>query len=463
MGMGNSGDRGWVRRMTTTSNPEPVRGGRFRWWWAAAALLSVGLLVGAAVWWTMRPAPAPPAVSLEGLDTGVAQSIAQAQALLQKSPRSGDAWGRLGMVLAAHAFRPQAVYCFAEAQRLQPREPRWPYFRGVMLESDGAEADAIPALRRAVEFCPAEPDAVRLRLADLLVKQGDLDGAEQNYLELLARDAGQAAAHLGLARIAVTRGDSDEGARELAHCLVNPSVRRAAYLLLAEVQQRLGDPMAAQAATRQAAALPPDAPWPDPFMAELAAMKADTQTLIRQAQSLQNSGRNADAQTAMEEAEGNHPATPQLLEGRRRLAAGDVQGAEQSLRQAVSAEPTLAQTHFWLGMALLAKHDAAGATASFRQAVALQPLHAAAYQGLSQALEMQGDRQGAVDALRLAVRYQPQRAEMQRQLGELLARDGRDAEALVHLRQALDLNPEDRATKSLIEQIGKHVSSPAQP
>ncbi len=76
---------------------------------------------------------------------------------------------------------------------------------------------------------------------------------------------------------------------------------------------------------------------------------------------------------------------------------------------------------------------------------------------------MQGDRAGAIDALQKAVRYQPQRAEMHRQLGELLNRDGHGADALVQLRQALDLDPDDAAAKSLVEQIAKHNPPPARP
>ena len=450
--------------MTTAAKQEPVRGGGSRRWWAAG-LVSAALLIGAAVWWAWRPQPIPdpPSVSLEGLDPAVSRSIETAEARLRESPRSGAAWGRLGMVLSAHAFRSQAALCFASAERFDPREPRWPYIRGVMLQLDGAEAEAAPALRRAVALCPGDPDAVRLRLADLLLKQGRLDEAEPLYRELLARDPGHAAAHLGVARIAAARADPTEARKQLQDCLNNVYVRRAAYLLLAAVDQRLGDEAAANEATHRAAALPPDAPWPDPFLKEVFDLKADSQTLIRQAEDLRVQGQAEEAQAAFEELEDNHPATARLLEGRRRLAAGNLKAAEQAFRDAVLAEPAFAQTHFWLGTALLEQHDGAGAAASFRQAVALQPLHAGAYRGLSQSLEMQGDRAGAIEALRTAVRYLPQRAEMQRQLGELLVRDGRDAEALVHLRQALDLNPDDPATKSLIEQIGKRASAPAPP
>ncbi len=238
--------------MTSATNQDAARGGSRRWVGAALAAAAL-LLVGAAVWWAVRPAPppAPPAVSLEGLDPMVAQAIKQAQDRVRGAPRDGRAWGGLGMVLAAHAFRPEAAFCLTEAERLEPREPRWPYYRGVMLQLDGAEADAVPPLRRAVELCPADHDAVRLRLADLLVKQGDLDGAEQHYHALLAQNADHAAARLGLARIDLARDNAAAAADELQHCLDNPAVQQAAYLVLAEVRQHLHEPAAAEAATRR--------------------------------------------------------------------------------------------------------------------------------------------------------------------------------------------------------------------
>ena len=50
----------------------------------------------------------------------IVAALAQARAAVQESPRSAAAWGRLGMVLAAHDFRAEANACLAQAERLDP-------------------------------------------------------------------------------------------------------------------------------------------------------------------------------------------------------------------------------------------------------------------------------------------------------------------------------------------------------
>ena len=46
-------------------------------------------------------------------------------------PCSADAWGLLGMTLLTNLFTDDADRCFVEAARLDPRDPRWPYARGL--------------------------------------------------------------------------------------------------------------------------------------------------------------------------------------------------------------------------------------------------------------------------------------------------------------------------------------------
>src|SRR5262249_57147490 len=104
-----------------------------------------------------------PEPDLAGVDPAVTTAIESAQAAVRRRPRSADAWGRLGMVLAAHGVYPESITCFAEAQRLDPGELRWPYFQGVMLTLSNRDA-ALIALRRAVELCESRVMAPRLRL-----------------------------------------------------------------------------------------------------------------------------------------------------------------------------------------------------------------------------------------------------------------------------------------------------------
>ncbi|HTU22098.1 MAG TPA: tetratricopeptide repeat protein [Gemmataceae bacterium] len=424
------------------------------------AVVILTLLSGGAIWWHLRPATPtePPFVPLQGLEKPVARAIERAEKQVRESPRSGKAWGRLGMLLGGHGFRPQASECFAMAERLDPLEPRWPYFLGLSLQLDGLEDEAIPPLRRAVQLCPREPDAPRLHLAELLVKHSQNQEAEGHFRALLEARSDHAPAHLGMARLALSRGDL-EGAREqLQGCLVNPSTRKAAHLLLAEVQQHRGDAPAARQTLRQAAAYPPDTPWPDPYQGEIEAMKQDRRTRVEHALQMYRRGQVQEMQPLLEELESDYPGTNALLRGRQLLDAKDYKAAEGVLREAVRLAPDFPQPHFWLGVALLQQQDVKSASACFREVIQLQPRHAGAYEKLAQCLEQMHDRPGAIEALETAVRQAPQKAALHRQLGALLASENRKDEALIQLRQALSLQPDDAKTRQLLEQTGKAES-----
>src|SRR5690349_21588977 len=49
-------------------------------------------------------APEPPSVDPTGVDPAVLAAIDSARGAVRQSPRSANAWGRLGMILAAHNF-----------------------------------------------------------------------------------------------------------------------------------------------------------------------------------------------------------------------------------------------------------------------------------------------------------------------------------------------------------------------
>src|SRR6266700_33282 len=101
--------------------------------------------------WRREPAEtAPPTIDLSGADPGVVQAIEQARTEVRQQPRSAVAWGRLGTLLAVHDFADGATICFAQAVRLDPIEPRWPYFHAITLQKEDPSA-ALPLLHRAME------------------------------------------------------------------------------------------------------------------------------------------------------------------------------------------------------------------------------------------------------------------------------------------------------------------------
>src|SRR5262249_39712413 len=129
----------------TSSPPHPIssepghagRRRRLRVFLLGAATLAV-LALG---WflWGWATAPAPPAVSLAGADPAVARAIEAARRAVWWKPRSAAAWGRLGQLLRAHGAVPESNRCFAQAERLDPGDPRWPYLQGTGLQSDDPE------------------------------------------------------------------------------------------------------------------------------------------------------------------------------------------------------------------------------------------------------------------------------------------------------------------------------------
>ena len=128
------------------------------------------------------PAPVPPEVNLDGFDPKIAAAIQQARIEVIVAPKSGAAWGQLGSVFRVHKFPREAAASYAVAETLDPIEPRWPYYTGIMLLSHDPDA-AIPKIERAAGLAGDEWAAPRLRLALLLIERGRLD-------ELLATVAG---------------------------------------------------------------------------------------------------------------------------------------------------------------------------------------------------------------------------------------------------------------------------------
>jgi tetratricopeptide (TPR) repeat protein len=418
------------------------------------ALVAGGAWLTAA-WW--RPsAPTLPDVDLADADPAVIRAVELARQAVLSRPRSADAWGRLGMVLAAHGFHPAAAPCFAEAERLEPHEVRWPYFHGVALAVYDPDA-ALPSLRRAAALSGRESAAPRLRLAEVLLAQGRAEEAGELFRSLLAADTGNGRAHLGLARLAMGRTDETEGLAHLEAAAANPTTRKAAQTLLAEVYQRRGGAEAAARAARRAADLPEDSEPPDPYLDELESYQVGRQAQLARASKLLRQGREREAVALMRETVRDYPdgASGWLGLGRALVQARDYRGAEQALREAVRLNPDLVEGYFYLGVSHFERGDHLSAAPAFRRATELRPDYALAYYNLGHCLKRQGDRPGALAAFREAVRLKPHFAQAHSNLGELLIPEGRPEEAREHLRLAVALDPGDARARDLLAQLSR--------
>ncbi len=178
----------------------------------------IAAAASAAMFGWLHARPTPPEVDLRDANASLAEAVGAARAAVLREPERADLWGQLGMILYQHRFAAEARACFAQAERLNPHEPRWPYLTAQIDRVDDAPA-AIAALERAIT---ADPDSalVRLQLAERLLEEGRLDDAEQHFRAVPDCPRRQlpfddARAMLGLARLALLRDQLDQ-ALELA-------------------------------------------------------------------------------------------------------------------------------------------------------------------------------------------------------------------------------------------------------
>ncbi len=420
------------------------------------AVLAAGGVVGYFVWAGRPQKVTVPAIPTEGRDPEVVAAVEKARAEVEEKPQSAEAWGRLGTVLFANDMYEECVPFLAEAERLAPNEPRWPYYRGLALILQRPE-EGVAALRRAAAAAP-DNRAVRLRLAEELLKLDRTDEADEFFREVLAGEPGNPRALLGRGLI-LTRADLwREALAPLKAAAEHPTARRAARVALAEAYTRLGDAAAAEAERKRAAESPADPGWPDPLLQEARAYRTGLQPRIDMALDLLNNGLAEQAYDLIEQVLRDHPdsAEAHLTLAKLMIRSGAFPDAERELRQAVGLNPKLVEGHYLLAGVLAQRKDYAAAERSYLRAIELKPAYGLAHYNLGDCRLKKGDRSGAAAAFRDAIRVRPDLALAHQELGALLLEDGKADEAVPLLETAVRLDGKsDRARKLLEEARAK--------
>jgi tetratricopeptide (TPR) repeat protein len=385
-------------------------------------------------------------------DPAVVAAVESARAKVKQTPRDSEAWGLLGMVLYANDYTAEGADCFFQAARLDSREPRWPYYRAVALTTTDPDA-ALADLRQAVELWGDREIMPRLRFADLLLEQGQLEEAEGQYGHVLRQAPGNGLAHLGMARLAAQRNDPALGLKHLEHCLADRATEKPARTLRAELYYRLGDTAAAERERRRAAQLPEPGSAIDPLIEEMLALAVGRRAAISQGNRLLALGRAGEAVVLLQRAAQDYPDSGLvwLSLGKAQLEEHAPAEAERSFRQALTCQPDLIDATFFLSVALLEQGRTVQAGKYFKRTVELRPEYVRAHCYLGHCLEQQGKRAAAIEAYRMALRYKPYFAHAHTKLAELLGRDGQLKEAREHLGLALSLDPNDKEARELLE------------
>jgi superkiller protein 3 len=436
----------------------------------AACLAGTVLAAGLVIYhWRSKAPPAPPSsnivlkppsIDLARADPAVAKVVSAARTAVLESPRSAAAWGKLGMVFYAHSSSPEAGVCFAQAERLDTLQARWPYFQAIILAESDPDT-AIRKLQRTVALCGDVPDAPRLRLGEALLGQARLGEAQEEFQQVLQRHPDNARAHLGLARLSFLKGDLQNAHSHLVRSAADRRTQKASRILLAQTRERLGNKLSAQE-YRQTAALPDDPEWADPILDEAFQLQTGKKAMIIRAGILYDQRHFPEAIALSRRLVQEYPDsdTGWLILGRALVQQKDLSAAQEALQKVLQLAPDSVEAHFNLGYAAYLRKDYRAAATWYRKATELKPDFTFAYHDLGHCLILLDDRAGAIAAFRAALRCQPDLAGVHEVLGELLMKEGQYAEAVAHAGLALQLNPTDAAAKKLVQRLLIHISIP---
>lgn len=443
----------------------PVAAPRSRQPWSWVVGLALAIIACAVLTWVWKsysqaPLANLPVISLDRSGPDERKTIEEAEKLVKRKPRSGPAWGRLGMVLLAHNFEDAAITCFSVAQTLDRSTARWPYCAGVGLAISDPEK-ALIHFARASELAPGEPWP-KFRQAELLMDLHRLDEADQILQTISGAEHADRLTY-DRVRLALLRGP--EALRKLEPTqlkrLQSVSNRRAGLELLVQVWRRLGEAKDAEALTqRLRSEMTGSEGWEDPYVADIMSLRQDPLWQAELARHAFDAGQTDDAVQRMAQLVADYPDDPQWSlqlahmwgELRQRAKAVAV------LEQAVQHFPNSAAVHFELGNQQFQLQDWPAAVGSYAAATRLKPDYGLAHYNLGQTHLKLGHNADALAAFRDALRCQPDLAAAHVNLGDILSQTGKPPdmeEARQHLERAVKLAPRDKRAVELLNQLPK--------
>jgi tetratricopeptide (TPR) repeat protein len=357
--------------------------------------------------------------------------------------RDASAVGRLAMMLHAYEQYRSADACYRIARQLEPQSMSWAYLSGVVQAEQGENTAAFASFRQALDIEPNYLPA-RVRLADALMRAGDLDASRAEY-EALVRDFPELAlAHYGLGRVSSVLGHPTVAAGHYQRAVdVAPQFGPARYAL-ALAYRDLGLANRAHPhldAYRQFGARRPV--LPDGLLEQVRSMRGTTRDLIAEGARLGRTGRLEESIALHLKALEVDPTVAQAhvnlisLYGR----TGRPDKAEEHYRAALRVESVLAEAHYNYGVLLVAARRYTDAADAFRQTLDVNPFHAQAHNNQAALLAQQGKLEEAAAHYRQAVANDPQHRTARFSLGRVLVALGRPREAVEQFRRIL--LPED--------------------
>ena len=383
---------------------------------------------------------------LSRMDAPVQQQVRERFAAMQQTiarqgatdTERGQAYGGMGMTLHAGEYFDAAEPAYLNAQRLMPREPRWPYFLAHLHKSRGDTARSIAAFKRVLEIAPDDV-ATLIWLGRMYLDQGQADQAEPLFERARQLAPREPAVLAGLGQSALGRRDYGRAVSAFEEALSINGALASLHSPLAMAYRGLGDTVKAEAHLKQWRNT--DVLVPDPFRQELdLSLDSGLSFELRGVRALELRDFKAAAEFFKQGVDMTPGTTALGRSLRHKMGTalylnGDIPGAikwfEETLRLAPANgfdEPA-GKTHYSLGVLMASGGRGAAAIEHLSAAVRFSPNYVEAYIALGDALRRAGRVEASMKPYSEALRVSPKAADARFGYGMALVRLGRYREA----------------------------------
>lgn len=287
------------------------------------------------------------------------------------------AYGRLGALFLLTEVEAPADACFHNAQALQPREFRWPYYAGYLAMMVGNTARAVDYLQAAQAIDPGYPP-LYLRLGKVWLDRSELAKARAAFEKIVDRPGLAVAANYYLGQIANLERRYQEAVAHLEKALAaNPAATEAHYPL-AQAYRALGKNELSREHLSRFEARTPDAE--DPLLEQMQGAAKRSLPSFQKALHAVRQGDYATAATLFAEGLAVDPANvpARVSHARVLFLSGRRDEAGEELAAALAADPGQLLANFLLGVLLQDQGRSEEAAARYRRTLEVDPGHAGA-------------------------------------------------------------------------------------
>lgn len=418
-------------------------------------LLLVAVGVSAAIWFisqNLNATPKVPKPDFTTANSNVALATAQLLKAVEDKPNSAEAWGQYGEILMAHEWNSEALICFDQAAKLNPKEMRWPYLAAILLDRQD------PTLALAKYDIAKELDSgyapLWMRRGNTLLGLNRTDEAEASFKKALEADKNQPFPLIALARIAGIRENWKMATELLEQAKSVAPKNREVLVELTRSRMLLGvNPMLGQA--EQSAILSGQRyeTMPDEIYSAINEREVAARFAAMQADSAAAKG---DLQAAAEGYVALIKQRPEMVRPRLNLASVFLQSGQAplaltTLKEAVQLFPEDARAHYAYSYALEGSQQLEAARREREEAVRLKPDFAEAHFALAISAERDGDLDQAIQSYRLAIQSDTRLARAHLGLGLTLQKQGKLEQAVAAIDAAVKLSPGDPVPKGYLD------------